>query len=97
VANRGSNYVSVLINKGDGSFTTAAGYAAHTGPCSVLSKDLERDGDYDLATANFNSHDVSILINNGTDDSGMPVSSGVYLTRFTAGNVVQTKKMLLVK
>jgi hypothetical protein len=33
----------------------------------------------------------------GTDDSGNPVSTGVYLYRFQAGEVVQTKKMLLIK
>lgn len=34
---------------------------------------------------------------NGLDDAGLPVSTGVYLYRFTAGDTVQTKKMLLLK
>jgi hypothetical protein len=34
---------------------------------------------------------------NGNDDSGNPVSTGVYLYHFRAGDVVQTKKMLLIK
>lgn len=33
----------------------------------------------------------------GTDDVGKSVSTGVYLYRFQAGDVVQTKKMLLIK
>lgn len=33
----------------------------------------------------------------GTDDAGDPVSTGVYLYRVTAGDMAQTKKMLLVK
>ena len=33
----------------------------------------------------------------GSDDAGRPVSTGVYLYRFSAGDVVQTKKMLLLK
>jgi len=33
----------------------------------------------------------------GTDDAGRPVSTGVYLYRFATGEVVQTKKMLLLK
>ncbi len=34
---------------------------------------------------------------NGNDDSGKPVATGVYYYRFQAGEVVQTKKMLLIK
>jgi hypothetical protein len=34
---------------------------------------------------------------NGIDDVGKPVSTGVYLYRFIADEVVQTKKMLLLK
>jgi len=34
---------------------------------------------------------------NGGDDAGRPVSTGAYLYRFRAGDVVQTKKMLLLE
>jgi flagellar hook assembly protein FlgD len=34
---------------------------------------------------------------NGNDGTGRPVSTGVYLYRFSAGDVVLTKKMLLLK
>jgi hypothetical protein len=34
---------------------------------------------------------------NGVDYAGRPVSTGVYLYRFQAGDVVHTKKMLLIK
>lgn len=33
----------------------------------------------------------------GTDDGGRPQSTGVYLTRFTCGSDVQTRKMTMVK
>jgi hypothetical protein len=34
-------------------------------PTSVFSADLDGDGDLDLATANYDSHNVSVLLNNG--------------------------------
>jgi hypothetical protein len=34
---------------------------------------------------------------NGTNGSGMPVSTGIYFYRMRAGNFVDTKKMILVK
>jgi hypothetical protein len=33
----------------------------------------------------------------GVDDAGKPVSTGVYLYRYSAGDVVRTKKMMLLK
>jgi hypothetical protein len=34
---------------------------------------------------------------NGSDNTGQPVSTGIYLYRFSAGDIVQTKKMVLMK
>ena len=34
---------------------------------------------------------------NGIDESGMPVSSGVYFYQLKAWNFVETKRMLLLK
>jgi hypothetical protein len=55
--------VSVLLNKGDGTFQAALSYPVGTAPLSLITADLNGDGIPDLATANLNSGDVSVLLN----------------------------------
>jgi len=63
IANRDAGTVSVLLNKGDGSFRVKRDYAT-TGAISVAIGDLNGDGKPDLATAN-GSRSVSVLLNRG--------------------------------
>ncbi len=65
VANGGTNYVSVLINNGDGTYQPAVSYQVGTNPYSVYAADLNGDNHKDLAVANHNSHNLSVLFNNG--------------------------------
>jgi hypothetical protein len=65
VANSGSNIVSVLLGKGDGTFQTAHSYAAGSDPICVAVGDFNGDGVLDLAVANKGSAKVSILLGNG--------------------------------
>src|SRR3989304_5733637 len=46
-------------------FNAAVTYAAGTQPHSVFAADLDGDGHLDLAVANFNSANTSVLINHG--------------------------------
>jgi len=67
-ANYTSDDVSVLFNNGDGTFADSINYPVGDGllnPNSVFSADLDNDGDFDLATANYAHNDVSVLLNNG--------------------------------
>jgi hypothetical protein len=77
----GPDSVSVLLNNGAGSFGTATKYLAGSGPYSVCSKDFNGDGFSDLAVANTNSNDVSVLLSKG--------ASGAFFaaTNFAAGSV----------
>jgi FG-GAP-like repeat/PASTA domain len=56
--------VSVLLNKGDGSFKPRRNYPAGRGPTSVAIGDLNGDGKLDLATGNYDNF-VSVLLNRG--------------------------------
>src|SRR5207253_3202005 len=61
---QGPNTVSVLLGNGDGTFQAAQAFGAGTNPASVAVGDFNGDGMPDLAVANFNSDNVSVLINN---------------------------------
>ena len=59
------NTVSVLLNRGDGSFQAKRDYRTGGGPYSVAIGDLNGDGKPDLATANFFANTVSVLAEQG--------------------------------
>ena len=78
---RGPNTVSVLLGNGDGTFQAAQAFSAGTNPASVAVGDFNGDVRQDLAVGNFNSDNVSVLINNTA------VSSSTFtLTVTKAGN-----------
>ena len=66
-ANYDADGVSVLLNRGDGSFRAKRDYAAGLDPSSVAIGDLNGDGKPDLATANSHpaANSVSVLLNRG--------------------------------
>ena len=65
VPNYSRHSVSLLLNKGDGTFPSNMEYAVGRYPKSVFVADLDGDDDSDLAVANGGSDNVSILMNNG--------------------------------
>src|SRR5262249_26254512 len=64
VANYFGFTVSVLRNRGNGTFEPAVDYLVGLAPRRVIAADLNGDGRIDLVTAN-GSYDASILINRG--------------------------------
>ncbi|MBP9867278.1 MAG: VCBS repeat-containing protein, partial [Candidatus Pacebacteria bacterium] len=63
-----NDYVSVHMNNGDGTFATKVNYGVGTGaanPYFITVDDLNGDGKIDIASANYNSANVSVLMNNG--------------------------------
>ena len=77
VANFAFDSVSVLLNTtasgaAIASFSAHQEFATGTGPIYVTLGDLNGDGKLDLAVANFNSKNVSVLLNTTVPGAAMP-------------------------
>ena len=69
--------MSVLLGGAGGSFGSATNFATGTNPKSVMTVDLNEDGNADLVTANQSSSSVSVLLGNGNGTFAAAVSTGV--------------------
>ena len=68
VANYLSNDLSILLNRGEGTFSEDARYAVGDAPMSVWTDDFDGDGHIDCAVANWQklyAGDVSVFLNRG--------------------------------
>jgi hypothetical protein len=66
VSNQADDNVSILIGNGSGSFSGAffgSPFATGDGPSALVAGDFDGDGRLDVATANQNSDNVSVLLN----------------------------------
>ena len=63
--NFGSNSVSVLLGKGDGTFHPKQDVPVGSGPTAVIGANLNDDGNVDLAVTNQVSRSVSVLLGQG--------------------------------
>jgi FG-GAP-like repeat len=65
IANEKSSTVSVLINRGDGTFEPRVDYKTGKLPSQVVVGDFNKDGKVDLAVANFGDSSISIFFGRG--------------------------------
>ncbi len=84
--------VTVLLGDGTGGFTTAPGspFTVGTGPYFVAVGDFNGDGKPDLATANYGSNNVTVLLGDGTGAftgaTGSPFTAGTNPTSVAVGD-----------
>jgi hypothetical protein len=57
--------VSVLLNRGDGSFRALQNYRTGRSPLALAIRDLNGDGKPELVTSNYGAETVSVLLNKG--------------------------------
>jgi len=74
--NYSSNNITVFINSGTGGvLNVGVTYPINgTNPYSIIATDLTGDGKADLATANYNSNNISVLTNTGTGTFNTPIT-----------------------
>jgi len=60
----GANTVVVLLNQASGGFAAGPGspFPTGRGPWAIAGGDFNGDGKTDLVTANFDSHNVTVLL-----------------------------------
>jgi len=81
IVNQTTNNVTVLLGRGDGTFTEASGspVSSGKGPVAISAGDLNGDAKPDLAVVNQTDATVSILLNNGdatfTAATGSPLAA----------------------
>jgi hypothetical protein len=90
-------------------YELAQNYPNPFNPGTMVAFEVPVDGRVNIAIFNVLGQQVRTLTNsdyvvgryelewNGRDDGGEPVASGVYFYRLTAGEMVLTKKMMLLK
>jgi hypothetical protein len=64
-ANSGFKNLSVLLNRGNGTFQNAKSYDTGNPPNAIVTDDFNGDGILDLATANASTSDISVLLGKG--------------------------------
>jgi type II secretory pathway component GspD/PulD (secretin) len=69
-ATAGDNAISVLIGGGDGSFSSNFELPVGTNPQSLVTADFNDDAKPDIATANFGSNNVTVILDSSSVFSG---------------------------
>jgi hypothetical protein len=86
-----ANNLSVLLGTGTGTFSPATNYSLGSNPWTVTATDLNGDGTPDLATSNYWTNNVSVVLNTPTTvNFGAATYSGTEGTTDTVINIPVT-------
>ncbi|HKW33302.1 MAG TPA: FG-GAP-like repeat-containing protein [Candidatus Acidoferrum sp.] len=90
IVNQATNNVTILLGKGDGTFTEATGspISSGNGPVAIAAGDLNGDSKPDLAVVNQTDNTVSVLLNNGDATFAASASSPLQTGAGTSPNGV---------
>jgi glucose/arabinose dehydrogenase len=70
--NPGGDQISVLLGNGNGSFNSPINFTTGRTPFSATTGDFDNDGDVDIATANWHTNNLSVLLNNTISSGTQP-------------------------
>lgn len=73
VANINTNTISVLLGRGDGTFSPQTQYTVGGAPRGIAVLDVNGDGHIDIVNTNSSSSNLSILVNRGDGTFNAPV------------------------
>ncbi len=86
----GAQEISVLLGRGDGTFSAPRKYEVGYGPETVDAGDLDSDGDLDLVVANASNNSLTVLLGNGDgifgDAMHIDLSTEVFSAQFADVN-----------
>ena len=90
----GGDTISVLPGSGTGTFGAAVTTVVGLTPFSIATGDIDGDGDLDVATADWHSDDVTVLLDRAVDDAAPTVA--VATVRIGTGTVSATSMRLVL-
>jgi hypothetical protein len=91
-ANLNANNLSILLGKGDGTFTPSQKPRVGGEPRGVAVLDVDGDGDIDIVNTNADGDNVSLLLNDGTGKFPTTEAQGIVFFDATHGGPVASQE-----